>query len=218
MTNCPKCGAEVDDLATVCPNCGTQIESKPSSQDAPLETEDTSSPPPKVSKPKKQPFSSPALDVTKRPQAATIATILLIIGGVLMVLYGIPYVIGASQGGVTITSTGNTTITTITNSTTATFTSTISSSSIPGSVLAELGIPYLLAGIASLFAGYGFLKRMAVAYRIALVVSIFGIVQFFLLESLYNVAIGAATLYFQTRPPVRAWLKGMTSVAEAAKK
>ncbi len=138
-----------------------------------------------------------------------------------MAYFCIPYLIGAYQGGVTITYTTNTTLTTVTNSTTATSTSsTVSTESFSGSILATVGIPYLAAGIASLFAGYGFLKRMMAAWRVALVVSIFGIIQTFLLVSdPYNLFIGAATLYFQTRPPVRAWLKGpTTTVNEVANK
>jgi lysylphosphatidylglycerol synthetase-like protein (DUF2156 family) len=219
MANCPKCGAEADDLATVCPNCGTQIESKPSSLDAPMEPKDTPSPPPKAERRKPSAPSSPVSDVTKRPQVALISAILLVVGGALMAYFCIPYLIGAYQGGVSVTYTATTTLTTITNSTTATSTSTVTSQSFfSSSLLTAVGIPYLLAGVASLFAGYGFLKRMNLAWRLALVVSVFGIIQTFLLISdPYNLFIGAATLYFQTRPAVRAWLKGTTST-EATKK
>ena len=223
MPNCPKCGAEVDDLVTVCPSCGSQIESKPTSQDASLETGDAPSPPPRGSKrPRSSSPPSPAVDVTKRPSGAVIAAVLLVLGGALMVYFCIPYLIGAYQGGVTITYSTNTTLTAITNSTTATSTSsTVSTESFTGSILATVGIPYLVAGSASLFAGYGLLKRMMVAWRVAIVVSIFGIIQTFLLVSdPFNLFIGAATLFFQTRPPVRAWLKGptTTTVAEVANK
>jgi len=223
MQICPNCGAEVEDFVTVCPSCGSQIESKPRSQDALSENEGTPSLPShsKSSNPPPSSFPSPALDVTKKPTGALITAILLVLGGALMVYFCIPYLIGAYQGGVTITYTTNTTLTTITNSTTATSTSsTVSAESFTSSILATVGIPYLVAGIASLFAGYGFLKRMMAAWRIALVVSIFGIVQtFLLLSDPFNLFIGAATLYFQTRPSLRAWLKGPTpAVAEDANK
>jgi len=254
LQTCPKCGAEADDFATVCPNCGAQLESIPATQDAPTENpedspqdEDTeSSLPPEDKKPpaKKPPpkaTAPPVYDITKRPTVALIAIILLVIGGALMIFFATPYLVGATEGGVTLTANATTTLTTITSYTT-TFTSTntsltsivttVTNSSLPtatstytsittysASVLSVVGIPYVGMGIASIVAAYLFFRRINLGWRLALVVGVFSIIQtFILISDPFNLLIGAVLLYLQTRPQVRAWLKGPVFEEPAAEK
>ena len=239
MQTCPKCGAQVEDLATICQNCGAQLESKPSFENTPdgPEKPEPVATPSSAKKPPKSPRPAPPVfDVTKRPMAALLTIILLVLGGALMIFFCTPYLIGASQGGVTITDTATSTIFSASNYTTtvttATSTLTMTTSSLvptstatittesyySQSLLSAVGLPYFVAGIASIAAGYLLLKRKNLGWRISVVVSVFSIVQTFLLISdAFNLFIGAAILYLQTRPQVKAWLKGPVDV-EANKK
>jgi hypothetical protein len=216
MPTCEKCGAAVDDLATVCPSCGAQIETRPEALDAPISSDKTLPTEPDSEEhngKKPTPPPSPSgFSLLKRPGAVTITIALLILGGVLLLAFSSPYTLYMAKGGVTVTATVTSAATMVSSAATTTVTSSTNSTSvtvvtISSNELALYSIPYIIGGIISLVAAYGFLVRTRWAFRLSVVAAIFGIVQVFLLSIIYCLLIGVAILYFQTRPQVRAWLR-----------
>ena len=201
--------SEADDLVTVCPNCGSQIESKPTSQDASLETEDTPSPPPKVSRPK--PHHLLQRSISQRdPRPRLLRQSCLSLEEHSWSSFGLPYLIGALSG----RSYHNLHDEYNTYHRDKLYDGHLYflhhlyyefSQFSSGTV----GIPYLLAGIASSVCWLWISQKNdgRLPHR-AGGVDIRQLSNSSCLYHLSNLAIGAATLYFQTRPPVRAWLKG----------